>query len=320
MLNSSKLVSFCIPAYNAERTIKATLASICAQTYLEIEIIVIDDGSYDNTFLCAKGIEDPRVFSYRINNSGAAAARNEAYKRSNGEFIIFFDADDIIPVDFLANQIHKLDGRKKSLVMSGWGRFYDDSLETFSENFIPSGTLTFVEWIEQYWMDCNPMTNPGRALLPRDLVEEAGLWDETLSLNDDLEFFTRVFAKCDSIILNPSSKLYYRSGHYGISAQKNGSAYQSLATSVIMATRLAVKIFPNNKMVKAASANMLKSCVYEIYPSSQSLVATLEKEISKLVPPTVKFQSSGVTGILKLLLGWKLTKKLKLALAKGRYA
>jgi len=106
-LNSSSLVSICIPAYNSKKYIGETLTCLCAQTYSNIEIIVANDGSTDDTAAQVKSIDDKRIILLNEPNGGAAKARNTAFSKAKGEYILYFDADDHIEPDFIAQQIKK---------------------------------------------------------------------------------------------------------------------------------------------------------------------------------------------------------------------
>ncbi len=90
------MVSVIIPTYNRAETIKRSVYSVLNQTYRDLECIVIDDGSIDNTEAVVKNIDDPRFRYYRMKeNSGACAARNKGISLANGEFIAFQDSDDV---------------------------------------------------------------------------------------------------------------------------------------------------------------------------------------------------------------------------------
>lgn len=90
-------VSVVVPAFNAELTVSETLLSARSQTYRELEILVVDDGSSDRTceIVERQADEDPRVILIRQSNSGVAAARNVGAKRASGDFLAPLDADDI---------------------------------------------------------------------------------------------------------------------------------------------------------------------------------------------------------------------------------
>jgi glycosyltransferase involved in cell wall biosynthesis len=93
----SSLVSVIIPTYNAEKFIERTLNSVIDQTFLNIEVLVVDDGSQDRTAEIVKAIaqKDSRIILLQQENAGVAAARNLAIEKSQGEYIAPIDADDI---------------------------------------------------------------------------------------------------------------------------------------------------------------------------------------------------------------------------------
>lgn len=103
----SDLISIIIPVYNSEKYIGNCLESILKQTYKNIEIIIIDDGSTDDSAkICdAFSRKDNRIKVYHISNSGVAIARNIGLEKSKGKFIAFSDSDDLYEIDFLEKAI-----------------------------------------------------------------------------------------------------------------------------------------------------------------------------------------------------------------------
>lgn len=102
-MKQKDLVSVIIPTYNREKIIIKSVQSVLNQTYSNLEVIVVDDGSTDNTQLELKKIKDPRLKIIYQNNKGACAARNNGIKNSNGKYIAFNDSDDI----WLKNKLEK---------------------------------------------------------------------------------------------------------------------------------------------------------------------------------------------------------------------
>ncbi len=102
------LVSVVIPAYNAEAFIERTLKSVLCQTYKNMEVLVIDDGSKDKTFEIVQSIaqQDSRVVLIQQNNAGVATARNLAIEKSQGEYIAPVDADDIWYPEKIEKQVN----------------------------------------------------------------------------------------------------------------------------------------------------------------------------------------------------------------------
>ncbi len=94
----SALVSVIVPVYNLEKYIAASLGSICAQTYTELEILCVDDGSSDSSaqIIKAAAAEDGRIKYFRQENAGVSAARNRGLDEANGEYVLFVDGDDLL--------------------------------------------------------------------------------------------------------------------------------------------------------------------------------------------------------------------------------
>ena len=99
------LVSVIIPTYNRAHLIKRSTMSVLNQTYSNLELIIVDDGSTDNTEEVVKSIDDNRVIYIKQSNQGACAARNNGIDHAKGEFIAFHDSDDVWHEDKLEKQI-----------------------------------------------------------------------------------------------------------------------------------------------------------------------------------------------------------------------
>ncbi|MEM8831699.1 MAG: glycosyltransferase family A protein [Cyanobacteria bacterium P01_G01_bin.19] len=113
-------VSVIIPAYNGDRYIEDAIAGILAQTYTNYEIIVVDDGSTDNTYEVIKKYGD-RIRYFSQSNQGVAASRNLGLAKSQGEYIAFLDQDDIFLPHKLASQVALLERDSNlGIVNSGW--------------------------------------------------------------------------------------------------------------------------------------------------------------------------------------------------------
>ena len=118
------LVSILITAYNAEPWIGETLDSALGQTYSEIEVLVVDDGSTDRTLHVARSYDDPRLSVLSQPNAGACAARNRAIAASEGQLVQFLDADDLLSPGKIERQVERLADAPSATVASGpWVRF-----------------------------------------------------------------------------------------------------------------------------------------------------------------------------------------------------
>ncbi|WP_165855273.1 glycosyltransferase family 2 protein [Marinobacter sp. JSM 1782161] len=135
------LVTVIIPAFNAEQYLDDTLQSIEAQTYANIEIIVVDDGSTDSTAELVQA-HAPRVrYIHQPNSGSCAAPRNNGLKHAQGEFITFFDADDIMLPEKIAQQVRQFQDHPDAVaVISNYRNFTDT--ETSVDHFATCPTIT----------------------------------------------------------------------------------------------------------------------------------------------------------------------------------
>lgn len=308
------LISICIPCHNAEKYLSETLTCLLNQSYHNIEIIIIDDHSLDNSLEIIKFFKqnNPDKILFKIaNKTGAAAARNQAFKLSSGEYIIFFDADDLIDAAFIENQLHLLQNKKDGVVISNWGRFTGNPLSFMEDPRQIKKDLNFRDWIVGYWNNATHTTPPGRVMMQRNTVLKAGLWNEDLSLNDDFHFFSRLFSVSSIIKYNPHSIFKYRSNIGGLSSQTKTLANQKSNLQALQAGIELALLIDNSKEVKLACANMLQNFIYSNYPRFNSLTKKAEHQINQLGGSAFPFPSGGYTKLLCRLLGWKTTKLIK---------
>lgn len=117
----TEMVSIILPAYNASRYIAESIASIQRQTYDNWELIVVDDGSDDDTSAVVTGLKDSRIRLIRHqHNAGVSAARNTGMLAAKGQYLTFLDADDYWHVDFLKNMIGKIETSGRDVAYCGY--------------------------------------------------------------------------------------------------------------------------------------------------------------------------------------------------------
>lgn len=130
--NSEKLVSAIIPVYNCEKYIEKCLKSVIAQSYKQLEIIVINDGSTDNSqeIIDKISLLDTRVRTLYQKNQGVAAARNYALSFAKGDYYLFIDGDDFIGSDYIKDLVECAVKNKSELVICGYTLVYTDKTRT----------------------------------------------------------------------------------------------------------------------------------------------------------------------------------------------
>ncbi|RRJ96675.1 glycosyltransferase family 2 protein [Opitutaceae bacterium TAV4] len=161
------MVSILIPCHNAARWLGATLDSALAQTWPRCEIIVIDDGSTDDSPRLAASYANRGVQLLRQPQRGAAAARNATLNRARGDYLQFLDADDLLAPEKIASQITRLAAAPAGSVASAaWTRFRDDpSISQFIPEPVWCDALP-LDWLVLSWSG-GGMMHPAAWLVPR---------------------------------------------------------------------------------------------------------------------------------------------------------
>jgi len=306
------LVSILIPCYNAEQWLTETIESALAQTWQNKEIIVVDDGSTDNSLDIAKQFESSIVKVISQENRGGSAARNTAYKACQGEFIQYLDADDLLAPTKIESQIKLLDQEDNvNCVAAGeWARFYKTSSEA---QFIPQppwADMPPVEWLVCTWSG-HWMMHPAAWLVPRHIANKAGLWNEDLSLNDDGEYFCRVVLASIGVKFCWGAKSYYRSGSpISVSASKSDMAWESAFQSLEIGTSNLL-ITEDSLRTRQVCATVFQRFIHEVYPDVPDLLSKAESKVEALGTSNIELMGGPIFHLISTSLGWKNAKVLQ---------
>lgn len=308
------LVSILIPCYDAARWLPATLESALGQTWLQVEIVVVDDGSRDDSLAVARSFESRGVRVFSQANAGASAARNHALREARGTFFQFLDADDLLSPGKIAAQMELLRERPAGTLAScAWGRFTDDPADArfvddcVFRDFAPLDFLVLAA-------GTGAMMHPSAWLVPRGAAEQAGPWDESLSLNDDGEYFCRVLLASAGIAFcaDPEAKSFYRSGLPGsLSQRRGGGARRSQFHSVELIERQ-LRAIEDSPRIRRAGANLYQRFIHDFYPKPVTLMRLAAERVTLLGGTTLAAPPMGPkTAALARLLGWKAVWRLK---------
>lgn len=119
------LVSIIIPVYNSEKYIERCLKSVISQTYKNIEIIIVDDGSTDNSFTEINKFQDKRIKYLKKDNQGVSIARNFGIDKSAGQYLLFIDSDDYVSDEIVEQLIEKVDGLSEIVFCNNLEKWYN---------------------------------------------------------------------------------------------------------------------------------------------------------------------------------------------------
>lgn len=315
------LVSILIPAYNAEPYIAETLESALEQTWGNTEIIVVDDGSKDDTLAIAKTYESKGIkVIAQGQNKGQTAALNRCLVEAQGDYIQYLDADDILEPQKIEVQANRLlNEPKATLAIAPWARFYENNLSTakFKPNQDWKDYENPIDWLIDGWTGYGTMP-PSSWLYPRDVIDEIGLWHESLTLNNDMEYFTRAVIASKKLVFCADARWYYRSGNPSLSGQRSEKALWSQYEVIRLSTERLLAV-ENSDRTRYACACYWKSFVFVAYPQASDLVTKAEKNIKVLGGCDLKPDGGEMFRAMREILGWKLAMRLQKLYYKYRY-
>jgi glycosyltransferase involved in cell wall biosynthesis len=278
------LVSILIPAYNTEEWIADTIRSAIAQTWQRKEIIVVDDGSSDRTAEVARRFASKEVAIISTKNQGAAAARNHAFQLSQGDYIQWLDADDLLAPDKIERQLvamREVDNRR-ILPSSPWGIF---NYRTRRARFVPTSLwqdLSPVEWLLRK-MNGNLYMQTSTWLTSRELAEAAGRWDTRLIGDDDGEYFCRVLLASEGTRFVPEARVFYRMtssnrwSYIGTSDKKKDAMLISMQLHIRY-----LRSLEESERVRNACLTYMQNWFHNFHPERPDIVAELQALAAEL--------------------------------------
>ncbi|WP_319423430.1 glycosyltransferase family 2 protein [Pleurocapsa sp. FMAR1] len=182
-------VTIVIPAYNSLSYLPATLESVFQQTFTDFEVIVVNDGSTDETEKYVSSLNDPRLKLINQTNQGLSGARNTGITNAQGEYIAFLDADDLWKPTKLAKQVRCLEERSEVGLVYTWTALAD-------QNCKPTGRLIVSDAegdvSEQLLTELNFIGCGSTPLIRQECFEMVGLFDVELAATEDWDMWLRI--------------------------------------------------------------------------------------------------------------------------------
>lgn len=187
------MFSVIIPLYNKEKSIVTTLQSVCAQSFMDFEVIVVDDGSKDDSYSVASKVNDKRIRLIHKENGGVSSARNVGIKAANYSFVALLDGDDYWDPSFLKEQLALIEEFPEAGM---WGVNYafvkGDKCEPCRQD-IGEG---FRGYVEGYFASShNDLFCSSSVVIRKDVFEKAGYFDERIASSEDLDMWYRIILR-----------------------------------------------------------------------------------------------------------------------------
>jgi len=265
----SKLVSVVMPVYNAARFVESAITSLINQTYTNWELIAVDDGSTDNSHSILQSFDDKRIKVIRKPNGGQCDATNAGLDHITGDYVLFFDSDDLMDKHKIEEQVKILRDHPNCVSVGRWEFFRNEIPKNLCDQRPIYLTAPPSEWLYNLWTNDTMMPNHGY-LIPTNIINRAGkYYDTDILLNVDFEYFTRIVMASKSVIYCKESICYYRKE---IKTSKTYGATSVEQLSALNAREKAIQHFlkTNNQERDRYAARMAITILTYSYPSIRS--------------------------------------------------
>ena len=308
------LVSIIIPIYNSAQFLAETIASAMNQTWPNKEIILVDDGSTDESSLIAQSYACNWIRVFHQTNKGASAARNYGIRKAIGEYIQFLDADDLLSTNKIEEQVKLLLENPDKIAVCSTVHFFDgkdhisDGISENCDSFLYD-TNDSVEFLINLYGGNGEgwMVQPNAWLTPKKNIEKAGLWNEKINVDDDGEFFCRVILQSDGIVYSSTAINYYRKfvKRRSLSATKNRKGMESALESTFLKHKYLSEC-SNNYRINIAFGRLYSELAAVFYPMYSDLSIKAIKKAKQLNNyKQIHYQHTSVYRIITFLFGWK---------------
>lgn len=212
------LFSVIIPAFNCEETIEKTVDSIAASGIKDYEILIIDDGSTDKTGSICDSLAQkmPTVQCIHQANEGVSAARNCGIKNSQGEYLIFFDADDSLDPNSLSNAVNTIETERPDMLIFGMRFDYYHREQIYRcDSLVPplAGEICVDKVIHNFYdfYESNSLSSACNKIFSRAAIVKANAsFDEDMILMEDFMFSLKVLPCCNDIYCLREPIYHYR--------------------------------------------------------------------------------------------------------------
>ncbi len=219
------LISVIMPAYNSAGTVERAVRSVIEQSYANTELIVVDNGSADDTaslvrklsgryaFAMPDGGSRERIKLIVRDNTGVSAARNEGIREARGEWFMSLDADDYYEPDTIESMYRAVSTDHTDVSICGMRKVWERELKR-NQDYLPEASAgSLHEFVEQAFIslyDKHLIGTHSNKLYNTRLIRERGIYyDEELAVNEDIDFVLRYLEACGSVSVVPKISLSY---------------------------------------------------------------------------------------------------------------
>lgn len=209
-----KLVTVCIPVYNAENRIARTFRCLLEQTYSNIEIIVVNDGSTDSTVKVLDTLrkQDIRIHIITKENGGVSEARNVAISQAKGAYICFVDDDDIVTPNYIESMVNAMERSKADFCVASFKEQIENKgiVESIIDHSINGGVYSFIDGnIDSLLLEQGFLHPCWGKLYKTDIIQNVGIKFPDINLSEDSFFVLDYLKECKEFVTIEDSLYIY---------------------------------------------------------------------------------------------------------------
>lgn len=303
---NNDLISIIIPVYNVKNYLKRCIESLCKQTYKNIEIILIDDGSSDGSEIICDDYakKDNRIKVVHINNLGVSKARNIGLDTAKGNYITFVDADDYVSELYIEKMYELCTSNDSDIAIIGTMELDEETNKNYESGYSLetnlNGTDALAEMFnEKYYFGCV------WAKIYRSRLWNNNYFNEKTSIGEDLEVLYNIFLESDKVSINTNERLYYYTKNRNNSATK--SEYnEKWEKEIEICERFVTDCLENHKRIFPFAlkryVRINYSCILKTLKSNQNN----EEVYNKLKNNIMKYKSYNIYNKFNLIMKLKI--------------
>ncbi len=247
------LVSVIIATYNRADLVAKAVESALNQTYKNIEIVVVDDGSTDNTRQALRQYEGRIEYIYQ-ERSERSKARNVGFRHSSGDFIAFLDSDDLWLPTKIEKQVQVLNEKPDVGVIYADAQFIDRSGDTYDGEICLDVLKRMRQDFYEDLMTDNIVGSPSAVLVRRECLVKAGLFDESMNACEDLDLWIRLARHCRFHKIElPLLQFRIHTGNTQCKLSLMAKGYETIINKVCRDTPPQFKYYKNEAIIKLLS-------------------------------------------------------------------
>ena len=210
------LVSIIIPCFNSEKTIQRTIVSVLNQSYKNIEVVIVDDGSIDNTSKVINKFNDYRIKYIHQKNLGVSQARNNGLSKANGEYIAFLDSDDVYYEDFVGKCMEVFSIRQDVSIVASRIKRIDEkgNEEVIGRHIVPLNNQVTIHDYFDLFTNGNVLSMSS-IIVKKKYINLPRAFNVDYMSGEDHEFYASVAFKCSKLaLINEVLANYYSSSNF----------------------------------------------------------------------------------------------------------